>query len=59
MRSTTGRCRVDVRRCRVDVESMYGRCEVDVKSIIICQGERLVTPPSPIFYKRDEFLSEV
>ena len=44
-----------MRRCRVDV----GSSEVDVKSIIICEGERLVTPPSPIFYKRDEFLSEV
>ena len=44
-----------MRRCRVDV----GSSEIDVKSIIICEGERLVTPPSPIFYKRDEFLSEV
>ena len=26
---------------------------------IIYQGERLVTPPSPIFYKRDALLSDV
>ena len=28
---------------------MWGRCEVDVRSIIIYEGERLVTSPSPIF----------
>ena len=43
----------------VDVGSMWGRrrvewgpCAVDVRSIIIYKVERLVTPPSPIFYKR-------
>ena len=36
-------------RCRVDVGSMWGRWGVDARSIIIYEGERLVTPPSPIF----------
>ena len=45
-------------RCRVDVRSMRGRCGVYVRSIIINEGERLVTPPSPIFYKRGALLSE-
>ena len=42
--------------------SMWGRCMVDegvdVRSIIIYEGERLVTPSSPIFYKRGALLSE-
>ena len=46
-------------QCAVDVESMWGRCGVDVRSISIYKVERLVTPPSPIFYKRDALLSEV
>ena len=58
-----GRCGVDVGsmwgRCGVDVGSMWGRCRVDVGSIIIYEGERLVAPPSPIFYKRGALLSEV
>ena len=32
---------------------------LDLKVPIIYQGERLVTPPSPIFYKRDALLSDV
>ena len=43
----------------VDVGSMQGRCRVDVRSIIIYKVEHLVTPPSPIFYKRDALLAEV
>ena len=54
--SMWSRCKVDVGsmwgRCRVDVRSMWGRYwslwgrrEVDVRSIIIYEGERLVTPP--------------
>ena len=39
-------------RCGVDERSMRGRCGVDEGSIIIYEGERPVTPPSPIFYKR-------
>ena len=39
-------------RCRVDVMSMRGLC---LRSIIINVGERLVTPPSPIFYNRGAF----
>ena len=35
-----------------------GRCGVDVRSIIIYEGERLVTPPLPIFFKRGALLSE-
>ena len=69
-----GRCRVDVwsmwGRWVVDVGSMWGRhkgsmwsrcqgrCGVDVRSIIIYEGERLVTPPLPIFFKRGALLSE-
>ena len=53
-------------RCEVDEWSMWGRCEVairgrcgvDVRSIIIYEGERLVTPPLPIFFKRGALLSE-
>ena len=61
--SMYGRCRVDEGtmwgRCRVDVRSMRGRCGLYVRSIIINEGERLVTPPSLIFYKRGALLSEV
>ena len=37
----------------------WGRCGVDVRYIIIYKVERLVTPPSLIFYKRDALLAEV
>ena len=40
-------------RCGVDVGSMRGRCGVDVRSIIIYEGERLVTLPSPIFFIKE------
>ena len=69
-----GRCRVDVwsmwGQWVVDVGSMWGRhkgsmwsrcqgrCGVDVRSIIIYEGERLVTPPLPILFKRGALLSE-
>ena len=43
-------------RYRVDVRSMRGRCGVYVRSIIINEGERLVTPPSPTLYKRGALL---